>query len=159
MLAHAEHPATSASSLSPYHQRSAPSTPLRSQVPQSPRAHYQPQEEPSPLTPRTIPMRAMQYIPTPEQATSRLHVDQIRNTGPPFFVVFNGQEPGVFTDWYVSSLLFLGIIGFSSIFRPFVLRTCKWMKGDWKKYEKETEALEAYEEAYIHGGLKLIYRL
>lgn len=154
MPAHAEHLATSASSLSPY-QLSAPSTPQRSQVPQSPRVHYQPQEESSPLTPRTIPMR---HIPTPEQATSRLHVDKIKNTGPPFFVVFNGQEPGVFTNWYVSSLLFL-IIGFSSIFRPFVLRTCKWKRGDWKKYEKETEALKAYKEAYIHGGLKLIYRL
>ena len=140
MPAHAGHPATSASSLSPYHHLSAPSTPQRSQVPQSPRVHYHPHEEPSPLTPRTIPMRR---IPTPKQATSRLHVDQLKITGPPFFVVFNGQEPGVFTDWYVvSSLLFL-IIGFSSIFRPFVLRSCKWKKGDWKKHQQNTLLLDS----------------
>ena len=149
MPAHVERPATSALP-GPYRHLSAPSTPQHHQVPRSPRGRYRPQEEQFHSTP-TIPIR--HSIPTPQQAASRLDVDQTKTTGP-FFVVFNGQEPGVFTSWYVSSLLVLLIV-FLSISRPFVLRTCKWKNGDWKRYETRSTALQAYEDAYIHGGLRL----
>ena len=106
--------ATSAPPLGSYHHLSAPSTPH--QIPRSPRGGYQPQEEPFPSTPQTILTQA-RHIPTPQQAASRLEVDQARITGPPFFVIFNGSKPGVFTDWYVSSSLNL-LIGFSSYLGP-----------------------------------------
>lgn len=88
--AHLGRPATP---RSPYH-LSAPSTPQ------------------FPLTPQTIPTR---HIPTPQQATSRLEVDQTRTVGPPFFVVFKGREPGIFTDWYVFSPLIVLIVFFINI--------------------------------------------
>ena len=142
------YPVTLASPSRSYH-LSAPSTPQH-RIPQSPAGHYQPQEEPFPSTSQII---LTQHIPTLEEAISRLKVDQIKNTGPPFFVVFNGQQPGVFTSWYVSSSLIVDRVFI--IIRPFVMRSCKWKKGDWKKYQTSSAALEAYEEAYIHGGLKL----
>ena len=145
---HVKHPAASASPSSSYHHLLAPSTPQHQQALQYSRAYLQAKEEPLPSASQKV---FTQDVPTPDEAASRLAADK---AGPPFFVVFNGQVPGVFTSWYVCSLLNLSI-GFSPRLRPFVMRTCKWQNGDWKRYETKATALQAYEDAYRQGGLKV----
>lgn len=146
------HIGRSGSPSSSYQHLSPPSTPQHRQAPRSPRGHYQAKEE-LVLLPSASQIIFTQDVPTPEQAASRLAEDESTSIGPPFFVVFSGQEPGVFTSWYVYILLDL-LIGFSPRLRPFVMRTCKWQKGDWKRYETKSAALRAYEDAYTHGGLR-----
>ena len=146
MPMHVGRSAASGSPSSSYHHLSAVSTPQRHQAPQSPRGHYQAKEEP------LLPSASL-FIPTPEQVASRLAEDESMTIGPPFFVVFSGHEPGVFTSQYVYTLLDL-LIGFLPRLRPYVMRTCKWLNGDWKRYETKSQALQAYEDAYIQGGLR-----
>src|ERR1700734_3080657 len=92
---HVGHPAASASPSSSYRHLSAPLTP---QHHQNPRGYYfQAQEE-------LLLPSASRDVPTPTQAASALTAEESISSGPPFFVVFSGQEPGVFISWYVCVL-------------------------------------------------------